>query len=114
MNRPWTVRLSPSRYRYFCIDAAASAGKQALLFAPTELLATQHYKNLERLADELPLGGARPRMGILTGSNTASEKRKIKADIAQGKLNIIISTQAALYVDAWEKLALVVVDEQHK
>lgn len=101
---------SPARALLF----AASAGKQALLFAPTELLAMQHYNTLARLADELPLGGVRPRMGILTGSKTAAEKKSIKADIAQGNLNIIISTQAALYVDAWEKLALVVVDEQHK
>jgi ATP-dependent DNA helicase RecG len=96
------------------LGVAAPAGKQALLFAPTELLATQHYNTLAKLADELPLGGARPRMGILTGSKTAAEKRNIKADIAAGRLNIIISTQAALYVDAWQSLALVVVDEQHK
>lgn len=58
--------------------------------------------------------GVRPRIGILTGSLTAAAKRSFKQEIAEGRLNIIISTQAALYVDAWDKLALVVIDEQHK
>lgn len=89
------------------------AGYQALLFAPTELLATQHYQTLEKLADELPVA-VRPRIGLLTGSMSAAAKRSMKADIGDGKINIVISTQAALWVDAWDKLALIVIDEQHK
>jgi ATP-dependent DNA helicase RecG len=96
-----------------CCPLTPGTGYQALLFAPTELLATQHYKTLEKLAEELPMG-VRPRIGILTGSLTAAAKRDFKQEIAAGRLNIIISTQAALYVDAWDKLALVVIDEQHK
>lgn len=95
------------------VSYALLAGYQALLFAPTELLAGQHYKTLERLAEELPMR-LRPRVGMLVGSSGGAAKKQLKAEIASGEKNVIISTQAALWVNEWAKLALVVVDEQHK
>jgi ATP-dependent DNA helicase RecG len=88
-------------------------GYQALLFAPTELLATQHLKTLEALADSLPLS-MRPRIGLLVGGLQGKARKELREQISSGQKNIIISTQAALWVPEWGKLALVVVDEQHK
>lgn len=56
----------------------------------------------------------RARVGMLVGSITPAAKKQLKKEIAAGDKNIIISTQAALWVKDWHKLALVVVDEQHK
>jgi ERCC4-related helicase len=101
-------------HQYHCCAVPVLAGYQALLFAPTELLAGQHNKTLERLAEDLPMKGMRPRVGMLVGSITPAAKKQLKKEIAVGDKNIIISTQAALWVKDWHKLALVVVDEQHK
>lgn len=103
-----------STHHYHCCAVPALAGYQALLFAPTELLAGQHYKTLERLAEDLPIKLMRARVGMLVGSITPAAKKQLKKEIAAGNKNIIISTQAALWVKDWHKLALVVVDEQHK
>ena len=89
------------------------SGYQALIFAPTELLAEQHYRTLYGLAEQLPLG-QRPNIGLLVGSSSKAEKTKVKNGIASGHISIIISTQAALWVKEWHNLALVVIDEQHK
>lgn len=92
----------------------AISGLQALIFAPTELLAKQHYRTLVDLVDSLPLRPHRPRVALLVGSTPKAEKDATKAAIAWGHTTILISTQAALWVKDWHKLALVVVDEQHK
>eukprot|EP00775_Hariotina_reticulata_P012580 gene12580-12710_t len=97
--------------------AAAGSGYQSLLLAPTELLATQHYATLTSLSEQLflkHLGLKRPRVALLTSSSKASEKTAIKAALAGGRCDVLVSTQAALWVRDWSKLALVVVDEQHK
>jgi len=92
----------------------AISGFQALIFAPTELLAKQHYRTLLDLVERLPLRPHRPRVALLVGSTPKAEKDATKAAIAQGRTTILISTQAALWVKDWHKLALVLVDEQHK
>lgn len=53
-------------------------------------------------------------MALLTSSTKAREKEVIKAGLAAGTVDVLVSTQAALWVTAWGRLALVVVDEQHK
>jgi ATP-dependent DNA helicase RecG len=91
-----------------------STGCQALLLAPTELLATQHMATLTFIADRLPLA-LRPRVALLTGSIPTKEKAAVKARLARGDIDLLVSTQAALWLNGgWSKLALVVVDEQHK
>lgn len=90
-----------------------TAGHQALLFAPTELLATQHLQTLENLAECMSFT-LRPRTGLLTGNMTAKAKNELKRQIAAGEKNLIISTHAALFITGWNKLGLVVIDEQHK
>lgn len=89
------------------------AGCQALMFAPTELLARQHMGTLNRIIEELPLEH-RPRTGLLLGSASAREKRELKAQVAAGQRDILVSTTAALWVQDWHNLGLVIIDEQHK
>jgi ATP-dependent DNA helicase RecG len=89
------------------------AGYQALLLAPTELLVTQHMSTLSFIADRLPLA-MRPRVELLTSSISAKEKATVKAKLAKGDVDLLVSTSAALWLKGWSKLALVVVDEQHK
>jgi ATP-dependent DNA helicase RecG len=97
-----------------CVVALCSAGYQALLLAPTELLATQHMATLTFIADRLPLA-LRPRVELLTSSVAAKQKAAVKAGLARGDVDLLVSTQSALWLNGgWSKLALVVVDEQHK
>ncbi|WIA19703.1 hypothetical protein OEZ85_005629 [Tetradesmus obliquus] len=94
--------------------AVRQAGYQALLLAPTELLASQHLATLNFIAERLPLS-LRPRIELLTGSLANKEKAGVKARLAAGEVDLLVATQAALWLKGgWSKLALVVVDEQHK
>ena len=87
---------------------AMNNGRQSVLMAPTEVLATQHYKNALEFFDE-------DSVQLLTGSFTAAQKRKAYENIKSGKAKIIIGTHALIenkveYFD----LALVITDEQHR
>lgn len=90
--------------------AAVTAGYQAALMVPTEILAEQHYQSLQRL-----LAPMNVTVGLLTGSTTAKERRTLLADIESGRINIIIGTHA-LIQDAvvYHKLGFAVIDEQHR
>jgi len=83
---------------------------QAALMAPTEILARQHQSDLAPLFKKLGI-----RCELLVGALTAAKKRKIVAELAENKIDIIIGTQALLSegVD-FAALGLVVVDEQHR
>ncbi len=85
-------------------------GYQALLMAPTEILARQHFGTLQNA-----LAHSRVRMGLLTGSLSASERRDLLARAAAGQVDVIVGTQALLDGKVRPaKLGLVVIDEQHK
>lgn len=94
---------------------AAKAGYQTALMAPTEILAKQHFETFKRLLQKFNL-----KIGLLTGSenivNSAKVKRlQMKKNIKAGKINLVIGTHALIQEDvAFKKLALVVVDEQHR
>ncbi len=89
---------------------AWKGGGQTALMVPTELLARQHVATLTRM---LAPGGMR--VGLLTGSLTAAEKRKIRQQIADGQLDLVVGTHALLTQEvSFSKLALVVADEQHR
>lgn len=91
---------------------AALNGYQAALMVPTEVLAKQHYKEMEKLLEQhkLPL-----KTVLLTGSNTAKEKRERYAQIASGEAKLIIGTHALIQEKVeYENLALVITDEQHR
>lgn len=93
------------------IDIVAK-GYQGALMVPTEVLATQHYENLLELKEKYSLN-INP--VLLTGSVTAANKRKIYASIEAGEANIIIGTHALIQEKViYDKLALVITDEQHR
>lgn len=85
-------------------------GYQTAMMAPTEILAHQHYESLSRL-----FSGMDVNISLLTGSTKAKEKREIKADLMDGRIDIIIGTHALIQNDVeFKNLALVVTDEQHR
>ncbi len=83
---------------------------QAALMAPTEILASQHFDNIKNWAKQLSL-----KTVLLTGSMGASERIEALEKIKSGCANIIIGTHALIQegVD-FDKLGLVVIDEQHR
>lgn len=85
-------------------------GYQGCMMAPTEVLANQHYESVSRV-----LKGFDVNIGLLTGSMTAAEKKKVYEQIKNKELDIIIGTHA-LFQDKVEynNLALVITDEQHR
>ena len=92
-----------------CLQAIA-AGSQAVLMVPTELLAEQHAANIRRLLAGLPVT-----LTTLTSKMAAAEKRAALAAIADGSAQLIIGTHAVFQEHvAYARLALVVIDEQHR
>ncbi len=85
-------------------------GYSGVMLAPTEILATQHYKALCSLFDKFGFT-----IELLTGSLTPKEKSRIKKDLKKGKINILVSTHAVLTEDVeLPNTALVITDEQHR
>jgi len=87
-------------------------GYQAVIIAPTEILAEQHYLTISNILEGLPVKAA-----LLTGrlSGKKGEKQRALSDIASGETNLVIGTHAVLEKNVgFKNLALVVVDEQHK
>jgi ATP-dependent DNA helicase RecG len=97
------------------------AGGQAALLAPTEVLATQHYRGISAQlgalgrAGELDGDPAGTQLTLVTGSLSAAARRQALAKVADGTAGIVVGTHALLYegVD-FHDLGLVVVDEQHR
>jgi ATP-dependent DNA helicase RecG len=80
--------------------------------APTEILARQHFEQLEEMNRKYHLS-LKP--VLLTGSVTAAGKRKIYEEITSGEANVIIGTHALIQEKViYQKLALVITDEQHR
>ncbi|MDX2063848.1 MAG: ATP-dependent DNA helicase RecG [Bacteroidia bacterium] len=89
---------------------ALDNGYQACLMAPTEILAEQHAQNLQRLV--LPLG---IRVGLLTGSVVGAARKEVLLGLASGSLPLVVGTHALIEDGVqFQRLGLVVVDEQHK
>jgi ATP-dependent DNA helicase RecG len=83
---------------------------QGALMAPTEVLARQHARTLDRL-----LAGSRVRRFVLTGSLSARERREGLAALAAGEIDLVVGTQALVQEGVrFARLGLVVIDEQHK
>jgi len=89
---------------------AVAHGSQAALMAPTEVLARQHRRTLDKL-----LAGSRVRIALLSGSLSAKERELALAKLAAGEIDLLIGTQAIVYGEAqFKQLGLVVIDEQHR
>ena len=92
------------------IWACIRAGYQAALLAPTEILASQHAENLNRLLS--PFG---MRAALLTGSMKAAARRTTLAAIRDDEADLIVGTHAILSEGVeFARLGLAVVDEQHR
>ena len=89
---------------------ALDNGCQACLMAPTEILATQHFANFQKM-----LSGLGITVELLVGSLKPSQKKKIKQRLAAGEVDILIGTHALIEKDVvFKQLGYVVIDEQHR
>ena len=98
------------------VVAAAAAylsalnGYQTAVIAPTEILASQHYKNFTKM-----FSGMNVRIALLVGSTAKKEKEAIKSALANGEIDLVIGTHALLEDNVvFKNPALFVVDEQHR
>ena len=101
--------------------AVVDSGGQAALLAPTEVLAAQHLRTITKLLGPLAhggmLGGAEngTQVTLLTGSQSAAERKEALSLAASGQAGIVIGTHALLSENVkFNDLGLIVVDEQHR
>ena len=91
---------------------AIENGYQAALMAPTEILATQHFLAARKLFER---SSRKPRIVLLTGSLDDDRKRTARGLINRGEADLVIGTHALIEEKVeFERLGLVVVDEQHR
>ena len=89
---------------------AIGNGFQACIMAPTEVLAQQHYKNIQKF-----LAPTSVKSALLTGSSKTSERREIHAGLADGSIGIIVGTHALIEDNVvFNNLGLAIIDEQHR
>jgi ATP-dependent DNA helicase RecG len=89
---------------------AADNGYQSCFMAPTEILARQHFEGLKKLLQGMPV-----KIGVLTGSSTAKEKREMLKATSEGEITILTGTHALIEdVVQFKNLGLAIVDEQHR
>lgn len=94
----------------FAMLLAVAHGYQAVFMTPTEILARQHIRTLRN-----QLRASRVRIELLSGALSAAEKKQLQERIAANEVDIIVGTSAVIYGELqFEKLGLVVIDEQHK
>lgn len=83
---------------------------QSALMAPTEILAVQHYEEAKKIFSKYKLN-----IALLTSSTSNKEKKTIYEELENGKIDLIIGTQALIQENVkYKKLGLVITDEQHR
>lgn len=100
---------------------AVDSGYQAVLLAPTEVLARQHFATITTMLGDLARHGhldaheAATRVRLLVGAQKASERRESLLDLMNGEAGIAVGTHALLTENVdFLKLGLVIIDEQHR
>jgi len=89
---------------------AADNGFQSCLMAPTEILAQQHFKSIQKFLTGLDIG-----IGLLTGSTKTKERRELHEGLQSGTIKLLIGTHALIEGTVqFQKLGLCVIDEQHR
>ena len=89
---------------------AIGNGFQACIMAPTEVLAQQHFKNIQKFL--APTG---VRSALLTGSSKASERREVHSGLEDESIGIIVGTHALIEDNVvFRNLGLAIIDEQHR
>jgi len=95
---------------FIAMFVAMECGYQTALMAPTEILAEQHIRNAREIFANTGYS-----VELLIGSLRAAPKRRVQKDLADGKINAIIGTHALIQESVeFEKLGLIVIDEQHR
>ena len=101
--------------------AVVESGGQAALLAPTEVLAAQHLRTIQKLLGDLGQGGMlggsdkATQVTLITGSQSAAARKEALAMAANGSAGIVIGTHALLGEKVeFKDLGLIVVDEQHR
>lgn len=97
---------------FLALLLTVSNGYQGALMAPTEILASQHFEQISGMTRKynLPFKPV-----LLTGSISAAGKKEIYREIEEGRANLIIGTHALIQEKVtYQKLALVITDEQHR
>jgi ATP-dependent DNA helicase RecG len=90
--------------------AAVEAGCQSAMMVPTEILAIQHFRTLVPHMERLGV-----RMSLLVGSLKAPDKKRVRDGLKDGTIQMVVGTHALIQSDvSFRKLALVVIDEQHR
>lgn len=90
--------------------ATVKAGHQGALMVPTEILAEQHYRSLQKL-----LGGVGLQVAMLTGGMTEKRRREVLSGLQMGLIDVVVGTQAIIQDGVFfRSLGLVVTDEQHR
>ncbi|MEG1450731.1 MAG: ATP-dependent DNA helicase RecG [Cetobacterium sp.] len=85
-------------------------GYQGVMMAPTEILATQHYLSIYETLEKLGV-----RVELLTGSVKGKKRTELLKDLASGEIKIVIGTHAIIEDSVeFNKLGLIVIDEQHR
>lgn len=95
----------------FAVSGCAwTSNKQVVWLAPTEILARQHFQNLEPLATHLGIS-----VKLLLGANSTSERLELLNQLKSGSIQFLIGTHAVFSSDVcFNDLGLVVIDEQHR
>ena len=89
---------------------AIDNGFQACLMAPTEILANQHFETISDLLKDLPI-----KVGLLTGSKKAAERKVLHQELENGEIHLLIGTHALIEDKVkYKNLGLVIIDEQHR
>jgi ATP-dependent DNA helicase RecG len=95
---------------FLSLLVAVEGGGQGVMMAPTEILARQHHEGLEPLA-----AAAGVRLELLTGRDKGGDRAAKLADLAAGKIDILVGTHAVFQKDVhFNDLRLAIVDEQHR
>lgn len=95
---------------FLALLVAVEAGRQGVLMAPTEILARQHFRALEPLAQ---LAGIR--LEVLTGRDKGDARANILADLAMGRIDVLVGTHAVIQKTVeFADLRLAIIDEQHR
>jgi len=88
----------------------AENGYQAAMMAPTEILARQHFEEIQNVLKDFPLN-----VQILSGSTTPKNKQLIKQELKDGNIDIIVGTHALIEDNVeFKNLGMIVTDEQHR
>ena len=93
-----------------CAANVISSKFQVVLMSPTEILAKQHYQLAKKI-----FNSTKTNISLLTGKTKTSEKKKVKKNLLEGKINLLIGTHAVFQKNiTYKNLGLAIIDEQHK